>query len=197
MSSREGKRKTFIEICRRAFLLGIQVSTGGNLSLMLDQGRFLVKPTGKSLFDLHEEDLLICDPDGRVISGNGRPTKELNAHLKVYRVREDVGGIVHYHPPYATAFAVCGKEIPLKTLHAQRILGEIPVIPAEKEGSGALASAIEEAFSDPNLRAVILADHGIMAVGTDLLQAQNLAELVEETAKIALLSLSAARCGRT
>lgn len=182
------QRKEFLRICRRAVEMGMQVSTGGNLSMRLPKDLFLVKPSGISLYDLSEQNLLITDTLGETVEGSGKPTKEIGTHLSVYRARTDIGGVVHYHPPYATAYAVCGRPIPLLTVHAERILGMIPVIPPGAEGSEALASLVGETFSNPLVKVVLLAGHGILAGGTNLVEAQNLAELVEESAKIAYLS---------
>jgi len=182
------ERKTFLRICRRAFEARLQVSTGGNLSMILGSDIFLVKPSGISLYDLKESDLLITDLSGKTVEGSGKPTKEIATHLSIYRVRPDIGGVVHYHPPYATAYAVCGKSIPMLTVHAERILGTIPVIPACEEGSEALGIEVQKIFANPRIKVALLAEHGILAAGADLTEAQNLAELVEETAKIAYLS---------
>jgi L-ribulose-5-phosphate 4-epimerase len=182
------ERKWFLRICRRALDAGLQVSTGGNLSMILGSDVFLVKPSGISLYDLQAKDLLIADLSGKTLEGRGKPTKEIATHLSIYRVRPDIGGVVHYHPPYATAYAVCAKTIPLLTVHAERILGTIPVIPPCDEGSEALGLEVQKVFVNPRIKVALLAEHGILAAGADLTEAQNLAELVEETAKIAYLS---------
>ena len=182
------QRKEFLRVCRRAIEMGMQVSTGGNLSMRLPDDLFLVKPSGISLYDLAEEDLLVTSVSGEIAEGSGKPTKEIGTHLSVYRARADIGGIVHYHPPYATAYAVNARPIPLRTVHAERILGTIPVIPRGAEGSEALASLAQQAFLNPSVKVILLAGHGILAAGTDLVEAQNLAELAEESAKIAYLS---------
>ena len=188
MSSYPAERTEFIRICRRALQTGMQGSSGGNLSMRLQENLFLVKPSGIALFDLKEEDLLVADDSGIPVDGTGKPTKEINSHLGVYRIRRDIGGIVHYHPTFATTFAVCRQEIPLKTVHARRILGKIPVIPPNEEGSEALAISIQKVFSEKSVCTALLFDHGIIAAGDALAQAQNLAELVEESARIAYLS---------
>lgn len=182
------ERKLFLRICRRAFETGLQVSTGGNLSMILGSDIFLVKPSGISLYDLQESDLLITDLSGKTVEGSGKATKEIATHLSIYRVRPDIGGVVHYHPPYATAYAVQAKSIPLLTVHAERILGTIPVIPPCEEGSEALGLEVQKTFANPRIKVALLAEHGILAAGVDLTEAQNLAELIEETAKIAYLS---------
>ena len=127
MPSFQETRSAFIAAARRAVSAGLQVSTGGNLSARVADRRFLVKPSGFSLAELEEADLLVVDASGDVVEGSGKPTKEIRSHLGIYLAREDVGAVVHYHPPYSTAYAVCGREIPLKTVHARRILGRIPL----------------------------------------------------------------------
>ena len=187
MSNIDTLRQEFVSVCQRSFKLGLQKSTGGNISVRLDQDSFLVKPSGRSLFDLGPEHLLICDADGRVMSGEGRPTKEISSHLAIYQVRPEVKAVVHYHPPYATAFAAAGRAIPLLTVHARRILGPMPVLAPAGEGSQELISSLGQAFGDTSVQAAILAQHGVIAAGKSLLHAQNLAELVEESAQIAFL----------
>jgi len=188
MISWPNEKTVFLRICRRAFETALQVSTGGNLSMKLGDDRFLVKPSGISLYDLTDEDLLITDLAGKIIEGSGKPTKEIGTHLGIYSVRPDVKGVVHYHPPYATAYAVLGKPIPFLTVHARRILGRIPVIPPGAEGSEALALEVEKTFLNPMVKVALLAEHGILSAGANLTEAQNLAELVEESARIAYLS---------
>jgi L-ribulose-5-phosphate 4-epimerase len=168
--------------------MGLQVSTGGNLSMRLEENCFLVKPSGIALFDLREEDLLVTDAAGAPLEGQGKPTKEINAHLGIYQVRQDIGGIVHYHPTFATTYAVCSKEIPLRTVHARRILGKVPTVAPAAEGSQELVESIQGAFRDRSVFTALLFDHGIIAAGSHLVQAQDLAELVEESARIAYFS---------
>lgn len=181
-------RRRFVAACQRAFSLGLQMSTGGNLSMRLDSSTFLVKPSGKSLYDLTPDDLLICDERGGVLEGDGKPTKELSSHYAIYEVRPQTGAIVHYHPPYATAYAAARRELPLPTVHARRILQRVPLIEHVGEGSPELSGALSQAFSNPEMRAVLMAEHGVMAAGADMAEAQNLAELVEESARIGYLA---------
>lgn len=184
----EQPRRDFVAACQRAFKLGLQMSTGGNLSLRLDSGYFLVKPSGLSLCELEPDHLLVCDGQGQVVRGAGNPTKELRSHLAIYQARPAVGAVVHYHPPHATAYAVSRREIPLLTVHAKRILGRLPLVEAVGEGSEELAQAVGATFAAPEVKAALLAEHGIIAVGRSLRQAQNLAELVEECARVAFIS---------
>lgn len=188
MGGSDQRRLQFISACQRAFSLGMQASTGGNLSLRLDNGYFLVKPSGMSLCELKTDDLLVCDAQGQVVQGSGRPSKEWSSHLAIYQARSQAGAVVHYHPPYATAYAVNRQEIPLRTVHAKRILGRVPLVEVAAEGSHELAQDLGRVFAREEVKAVLLAEHGIMAVGKDMRQAQNLAELVEECAQVAFVS---------
>ncbi|MCF8131376.1 MAG: class II aldolase/adducin family protein [Deltaproteobacteria bacterium] len=188
METENELRNLFVAICQRAFQMGLQRSTGGNLSLRLGPNRLLVKPSGFSLLDLEPHHILLCDDQGLILEGQGKPTKELISHLTIYRVRPEVRGIAHYHPPYATAFAAVRKPLPLLTVQAMRILERVPLVEPVGEGSPQLAEALGEVFKEPAVKAALLAEHGIIAVGKDLTQAQNLAELVEESAQVAYLA---------
>jgi L-ribulose-5-phosphate 4-epimerase len=180
--------KLFRWAARRAFQLGLQAGAGGNISLRLGPEIFLTKPTGLGLTECRRSDLVLVNGEGRVLEGKTKPTKEVLTHLAVYRVRPEVGGIVHYHPPYATACAVSNRPLPLPTVHARRILKRVPLIPEYPEGSGELAEAVREAARDPEVTGLLLAAHGLLALGPTLRQAQYTAELLEESARIGWLA---------
>lgn len=177
----------FLWAARRSLRLGLQASTGGNISLRVSPARILTKPTGLGMAECRPADLVLVDDKGGILKG-GKPTKEIHAHLGVYRERPDLGAIVHYHAPFATAYAVAGLPLPVPTLHAARILGQVPVVPPHPEGSLQLAEATVRALADPECKGILLARHGLMAAGPTLRQAQYLAELMEESAKIDWLS---------
>ncbi len=179
---------SFLWAVERAFRLGLQASTGGNISLRLPGGGFLTKPTGLALTECRPQDLVRLEPDGRVLASGHRPTKEVNAHLAIYSQRPDVGGIVHYHAPYATAYAVRGMPLPQPTVHARRKLGPVPLVPEYPDGSAELARAVGQACQDPQVQGLLLAGHGLVALGDSLEQAQYLAELMEESARVGLLA---------
>ncbi len=172
----------------RAFKLGHQAASGGNISLRLGPDRFLTKPTAIGLKECRGADLVLIDGQGRGLEGKANPTKEVMTHLSVYGVRPDVNGIVHYHAPYCTAYAVAHKPLPLPTLHARRILKDVPLIAEYPEGSPELARAVSEFARNREVSGVLLAGHGMMAFGPTLQQAQYIAELMEESAHIAWLT---------
>ena len=173
---------------RRAFQLGLQAGAGGNISLRLGPDRFLTKPTGFGLTECRGANLVWVNGEGQPVEGQAKPTKEVMTHLVIYEVRPEVGGIVHYHPPYATSYAVRNLPLPLPTLHARRILKQVPLLPEYPEGSNELAQAVREATRDPEVSGLLLAGHGLLAMGPTLRQAQYTAELMEESARIAWLA---------
>lgn len=176
----------YIRIAKRIVALGLQYSIGGNLSLLADDGqKIITKRSGSSLLDFRYEDLVIIDREGHLLSGKGKPTKEVAFHIGLYNSAPEIGGIVHIHPPYATAFACANKTLPLCTFHARRALQKVPTIKALPDGSQELAEHVIAAFKEPGIKSVLLADHGIIGVGKNLSEAENIVELVEETAKIA------------
>lgn len=176
--------EAFCWAAERAFDLGIQHNYGGNISAPLGPDRFLTKPTGIGLIDCAISDLVVTDDQGRPLDGYAAPTKEIQVHLALFRARPDVHGIIHYHTPYATAYANAQKPLPLPTLHARRILKQVPVLPEFSEGSEALADAVATAFSDTVVKGVLMCTHGLIAVGPNLREAQYVAELMEESAQI-------------
>ena len=176
--------EAFCWAAERAFDLGIQHNYGGNISARLGPDRFLTKPTGIGLIDCGVSDLVVTDDQGRPLEGYAAPTKEIQVHLALFRARADVHGIIHYHTPYATAYANAQKPLPLPTLHARRILKKVPVLPELQEGSDALARAVAAAFSDADVKGILMCNHGLIAVGPNLREAQYVAELMEESAHI-------------
>jgi L-ribulose-5-phosphate 4-epimerase len=182
------KAREFIRIVKKAFLLGMQTSTGGNISLKINENLILTKPSGVSLIDCKQNNLIVVNTKGQLIKGNKKPTKEIKFHLGIYDVRKDINAIVHYHSPWTTAFCTQSIPIPLITLHAKRILNKIPIIPEAKEGSLKLAKLVTKEFVNPQIWAITLTKHGLIAAGPTLNFAENIAELIEETAKTALLS---------
>jgi L-ribulose-5-phosphate 4-epimerase len=180
--------KAFRWASQRAFQMGLQGSTGGNISIRVGPGQFLTKPTGVGLLECRESDLVLVDSQARPFKDHAKPTKELHVHLAIFETRSDIGGIVHYHAPYATAYAVRGLPLPLPTVHAKRILKQVPLIGAYPEGSPELAAAVAQTFKAKEMIGILMANHGLIAIGSTLTQAQYMAELMEESARITWLS---------
>lgn len=185
------KKRELIGIARRAFQRGLQTGTGGNISIRLGHGdAVVIKPSGVGFAECTEDNLQIVSLDGEIIDGDPslKPSQDMPFHVGIYRVRPDVNGIVHVHSPWATAWGATGKEIPTPTVHSRAKLKRIPLIPVGPGRGNQTPESIVDAYRDPDLRAVILEEHGPVGVGKTLLSAQQVVELIEETAQIAAVA---------
>jgi L-fuculose-phosphate aldolase len=167
----------------RAFI----AATDGNISVRIDSRRVLTSPTGMSKGMMTPDDLVITDLKGRKISGRREASSELAMHLLIYNRRPDACAVVHAHPPTATAHAAAG--IPLnKALLSELIisLGCIPVAPYGTPGTQELSDALEPMVQ--NYDAILLANHGVVTCGADLLTAFFRLETLEHFAQVSLMT---------
>jgi L-fuculose-phosphate aldolase len=160
---------------------GLLRGTAGNLSAR-SGGLVAITPTGVDYRRLDQASVPVVDLDGRPVDGELAPSSELPLHLAAYRARPDVGAVVHTHSRFATTFAVLGEELPAVhylLAHAGR---RVRVAPYATYGTGELADACVAALGGD--RAVLLANHGVVAVGAGLERALLAAEAVEEVAEL-------------
>lgn len=166
---------------------GLIVGGEGNLSLKLPNGNLLVTPARACKGKLSPSMLLVLDPKGYVLEGNLQPSSELLLHLHIYNQREDVEGIVHAHPPFATGFSCAGVSFTNPLLAESIImLGSIPRIPFALPGSFELVEALSPYLKDNDC--FLLSNHGVLTVGPDIETALMRMELVEQYAKILLIT---------
>ena len=179
----------------RAYSRGIQTGNGGNLSAAFEGG-MIVKSSGGSLADCTRqgEGFVETGLDGEVLTGGGKPTREVFLHGLMYRIAGEtgskVGGVMHCHSPWAITWAFSKKPLPMTTLHMQLKVGcDIPVldIPSPSVRPEDEEEVRKLFIENPKLPAFILAGHGVVALGKDVLAAEHMAELIEETAQIAVL----------
>lgn len=182
------KKDALIWAARRCFDLRLQTNAGGNLSVKLSAAdAIVIKPSGVGFNECTRDNLQIVHLDGTVEPSPFKPSKDLDFHLDLYRVRSDIKAIVHCHSPWATGYASAGLEIPCLTVQTIEKIGRIPLIPLSPEGGPQTAAEISPVFEDPEVVAAVLANHGTIGVGPDLTKAQYLAEIIEETAHIAFV----------
>jgi L-fuculose-phosphate aldolase len=182
-------KKTLVGFCRRSGAQGWCPGTLGNISVLDPNAqRLYIKRSGADLNRLRLEDVLTLDTSGSVLEGKGNPSIETNFHLGIYRVRKDVRAVFHIHPPFATAYAVKGAKIPMVTEAAQIVLSDVPLISHAAAGSAQLAEKVASGFTDAKVRALLLRNHGLVAVGKTLEDGYQTTALVEDTAKVAFLS---------
>lgn len=178
------------EIIRCGALLhtsGFIAATDGNLSVRLDDNRVLVTPTGMSKGMMKTSDLVIVDMEGRKLKGRREVTSEIGMHLLVYRMRPDVNAVVHAHPRTATGFAAAGIALNQPLVCEVVIgLGQIPLAPYGTPGTPELAETLKPLI--PDFDAILMANHGVVAYGTDLQSAYMKMETVEHFAQITLVT---------
>jgi len=167
--------------------LGYMPGTAGNLSVRLDEERLLITPTGMSKFLLEPSDMVIVDLEGRFLSGTRKVTSEVGMHLAIYEVRNDISAVIHAHPPIATGFACAGKGLDeVLCQEGVMTLGAVPLAEYATTGTGEVAASL-----GPFLRgheAILMANHGAVTYGSDLLEAFLRMETVEHLAHIELVA---------
>ncbi|MGR3484338.1 MAG: class II aldolase/adducin family protein [Paracoccaceae bacterium] len=182
----EAKKDQLIWSARRCFELRLQTNAGGNLSVRLSRAdAIVIKPSGVGFAECTRDNLQVVALDGTMQPSAFKPSKDLDFHLDLYRIRPDVNAIVHCHSPWATGYASAGIEIPCLTVQTIEKIGRMPLIPLSPNGGPQTEVEISPVFRDPTVRAAVLANHGTIGVGKTLTAAQYLAEIIEETAHVA------------
>lgn len=182
-------REQMVALARSMFERGYATGGAGNLSLKLPDGNFLATPTGSSMGRLIASELSVVDINGQQISGQ-RASKEIAFHLAIYKNNPQCNAIVHLHSTYLTALS-CLDNLdmdnairPFTPYYVMRI-GQLPVIPYLRPGEPRLAEELE--MRAAQARAFLLANHGSVITGSDLEDAVDNAEELEETAKLMFL----------
>src|SRR5438132_2433383 len=161
------------------------VACEGNLSVRLGDGRILATPTCMNKGMLEPDDLVVVDSDGRHLEGARRASSEVLMHLLFYRMRPDVHSVCHAHPATATGFAAAGRALDQALLPEVVIgLGKVPLVRYATPGTPELSAAIEPYVE--HYDALLLANHGAVTCGPDLLTAFYRMETIEHCAKITL-----------
>jgi len=165
---------------------GLVVATDGNFSTRLPDGNILITPSGLPKGRLTIDSLVKIDLEGRKVKGTYKPSSEYRMHLEVYRKRQDVNAVVHTHSPYATAFAV--SHIPLEPVVSEAVLtnGHVPVSPYATPSTEEVPRSISAYIEKHN--AILLANHGCLAMGKDLDEAFYRAERIEFLARVMFIS---------
>lgn len=161
------------------------VWTAGNVSARVPgTDLFVIKPSGVSYDELDADTMVVCDLDGTLVEGARQPSSDTAAHAYVYRHLPEVGGVVHTHSTYATAWAARGEPIPcVLTMAADEFGGEIPIGPFALIGDDSIGRGIVETLRESRSRAVLMQNHGPFTVGPDARSAVKAAVMVEDVAR--------------
>jgi L-ribulose-5-phosphate 4-epimerase len=169
---------------------GLVAWTGGNLSARVpDEDLMIIKPSGVAYDELTPEAMVVCDLHGDVVEGRLAPSSDAATHGYVYRRLDGVGGIVHTHSAYATAWAIRGEAIPcVMTAMADELGGEIPVGPFALIGGEEIGHGIVETLAGHRSCAVLMRNHGVFAIGDGPRAAVKGAVMCEDAARTAHLA---------
>jgi L-ribulose-5-phosphate 4-epimerase len=191
------ERVAFDEICEQVAALhgelirwGLVVWTSGNVSARLPGGElFVIKPSGISYDDITAESLVCCDLDGNKVAGAGTPSSDAAAHAFVYQQLPEVGGVVHTHSTYATAWAARGEAIPcVLTAMADEFGGDIPVGPFALIGDDSIGRGIVDTLRAHRSPAVLMKNHGVFTIGKTARDAVKAAAMCEDVARTVHIS---------
>lgn len=178
---------------------GLVIFTWGNVSAIDPDTRLVViKPSGVSYDDMKPEDMVVVDLDGTIVEGDLNPSSDTPTHIALYRAWPEIGGVVHTHSTYATAWAQAGRGIPaIGTTHADYFHNEIPCTEdmSEQEVKGAYeletGNVIVRRFEGINpvhTPGVLVKNHGPFTWGKDCAEAVHNAVVLEQVAKMACLA---------
>lgn len=166
---------------------GFVASTDGNISVRLGPDRVLITPTGISKGMMEPDDLVVVDFEGRRLSGLRKQSSEFAMHLLIYGLRPDVNAVCHAHPVTATGYAAAGMPLDKPILCELVIgLGEIPLARYGTPGTPELSAAMEPFIHGHD--AILMANHGVVTYGSDLLTAFFRMEATEHFAQVSLVT---------
>ena len=167
--------------------------TGGNVSERDAETELVViKASGIRYEEMHPEHMIVMNLSGKVVEGDFKPSSDAYSHLYIYKHRPDVGGVVHTHSRYATAFAAVGKPIPcVLTAIADEFGGEIPCGGFALIGDEAIGKVVVKSIGKSP--AVLLKNHGVFTVGKDATAAVKAAVMTEDVAATVWMALQIGR----
>lgn len=176
-------RRQIVEYGRRMLRAGLTTGSGGNLSVLSAPDNLIaISPSGLDYESTTVEDVVVVDRQGQKREGSRKPSSELDFHLALYAARPDIGAVVHTHSVYATTMACLHWEIPAVHYLVAFSGNKVPLAPYALFGSAELAEKVVSGIG--SLNAVLLANHGLVAVGPGLAAAFNVADEIEFVARL-------------
>lgn len=177
---------------------GLVVWTAGNVSQRVvvhpeagpsEDDLLVIKPSGVTYDELTPGSMVVCDLDGTLVEGDRSPSSDTAAHAYVYRHMPHVGGVVHTHSTYATAWAARGEPVPcVLTMMADEFGGDIPIGPFALIGDDSIGQGIVETLRESRSPAVLMRNHGPFTIGADAKAAVKAAVMCEEVARTVHIS---------
>lgn len=191
----ETDKQEIIDAAREIKRIGLVQLTGGNVSVRKENGDIIVTPSGMPYEPMVPDDVLVLNKDGKVIEGSLRPSVDTVALKYIYDHMPSINALIHTHQPYATAVSLVGTELPACTTFLCNVTGgSVPVAPYSAAASEQMGKEFVEWAG--NKRAVILANHGVLAGGPTLKDALYACVYLEDAAKCYLAALAASKDGK-
>ena len=179
----ENERKTIVHFGKKMILSNLTTGTGGNLSILnREQGLIAISPTGIEYSEIEPEHVVVLDMDANIIDSKKKPSSEYGFHLALYKKRLDICSVIHTHSVYAATMACLQWEIPAVHYLVGFAGDKVPVAPYATFGTKELAQNITMTIK--NYNAVLMANHGMLAVGDSISKAFTVAEEIEFVARI-------------
>lgn len=176
-------KEAVLSVAKEMIACGLVEGTAGNVSARLPDGNVILTPSSIDYKTMTLDDLVVTDIDGNVLEGERTPTTEKSLHLACLRKHQNIGAVMHCHAMFATMFAIVRQPIPCVIEEFDVYVGgDVPVAEYKMTGSDALAEEVSNWVEDKG--AVLMANHGLLCVGKDPVDALKVAKLVERTAKI-------------
>lgn len=185
----EKARMELVEYGKKLVSTGLTKGTGGNLSVYdRENGHVAITPSGIDFFEITPEDIVIVDLQGNVVEGTRTPSSEIEMHLMPYRTRTDIDAVIHAHTMWATVMGCLHWDLP--ATHYMIAVAGPTVRCAEYATYGTPELAVNASKAMEDRKAVILANHGILAGANDLLNAFNIIEEIEYCSEVYLKAKS-------
>jgi len=180
----EEERQVVVEYGKKLITAGLTRGTGGNISVLEPKSKLMaISPSGMDYFETKPEDVVIMDLNGKIVDGFRKPSSEWRMHLIFYQKREDVGAVVHTHSMFATTIATLHWEVPPASYLIAYAGKKVPCAPYATFGTQEIADAAYDTMGR-EYNAVLLANHGLIAVGPDMPSAFGTAEIIEMVCEI-------------
>ena len=182
-AANDSVHKEVVVVSQEMERAGLVVGTAGNVSGRRGDGRVCLTPSSTPYHDVTAGNLAVLSLDGERLAGSGKPSTEKAMHLACYNAFDEVGGVVHCHPPHASMFAVAHVPVPASIEEVLIYVGgDVPVADYATTGTDDLAAEVVRHLADRG--AVLMANHGLLCVGKSPSDALHTALVVEHTAKI-------------
>jgi L-fuculose-phosphate aldolase len=176
-------KREVLETAQAMLHSGLVEGTAGNVSARLPDGNIVMTPSSVAYDTMTVDDLVVIDAEGNVVEGTRAPTTEKALHLACYRRYEEVGAVIHTHAQYASMFALVHEPIPAVIEEfVVYVGGDVPIADYQLTGSDELGEEIAGRLDKTS--AVLIANHGMVAIGSNLHKALHVTELVDRSAKI-------------